>query len=154
MWRLMHFAVAFHARREGDGDAGRLADQASFGRAAGERTRWVLLRRELPRIALLQGMGSVLQLIPSQTTGTWAHSTGVTAKWQEMPGTLAVVPLQEAQFLPCPGHILGPPGHMWYLNLAVWGQGKVCVLVPCSPLPHAGNRAAGGCRPHLSWVLG
>lgn len=95
MWRLMHFAVAFHAQREGDGDAGRLAEQASFGRDAGKRMRWVLFGRGLPRIALLQVTGSAPQLIPSQTTGTRAcHSTCVTAQWQKMPGTLAVVPLQ------------------------------------------------------------
>lgn len=44
---------------------------------------------------------------PHQPTGMWArHSTGVTAKWQEMPGALAVASWQECQFLPCSGHIL------------------------------------------------
>lgn len=80
------------------------------------------------------------------------HSTGVTAKWQKMPAAMAVVPLQETQFLPCSGHILGCPDHMWYLNLAVWGQGKVSVLVACSSLAHAGDWAAGGCESHLSLV--
>lgn len=74
MWLLMHFAAAFHAWREGDGDAGGLAELASFRRGAGDRTRWVLLGRELLRIALLQGMGSVPQLILSQTTGICASS--------------------------------------------------------------------------------
>lgn len=147
MWRLTHFAVAFHAWREGDGDAGGLADLASFRRGAGDRVRLVLLGRELQRIALLQGMGSVPQLIPSQTKGTCAHgSTSVTTKWQKMPGTMAVVPLQDPQFLTCSGHILGTPHHMQYLSLAVWGLRKVSVLVSCSSLAHAGDRAAGGCR--------
>lgn len=156
MWRLMHFAVAFHAQREGDGDAGRLAEQASFGRDAAKRMRWVFFGRELPRIALLQVMGSAPQLIPSQTTGTRAcRSTGVTAQWQKMPGTLAVAPLQKCRLLPCPGRILGsPPSQMRYLHRAAWGQRKARVLVSCCPLAHPGDGAAGGCGSPPAWVLG
>lgn len=46
--------------------------------------------------------------------------------------------------------VLGPPSHMWHLNLAVWGEGKAS----CSPLAHVRDRAAGGCGSHPSRVLG
>lgn len=74
--------------------------------------------------ARLQGHGLVMAL------ASW--------KWRKMPGPFVGVP------------VLGPPGHMRYLNMAVWGQGKVS----CSPLAHAGDGAAGGCGSHPSWVLG
>lgn len=78
MWQVTHFAVAFHAWREGDGDAGGLAEQESFRSGAGQG---VLLGRDLLGIALLREMGSVQQLITSQTTATGvSYSTRVTAK--------------------------------------------------------------------------
>lgn len=124
---------------EGDGDTGGLAEQDSFRSGAGQG---VLLGRDLLRIALLQGMGSVRQLITSQATATAvSYSASVTAKQQKMLGGLAVIPLQE-ETSSCSGYIRGPPSRMWCLNLAVWCQGKVCVLESCSPLPVLG----WGCR--------
>lgn len=120
--------------------------------------------RELLRDALLQGMGPVLQLIPTSLAGKWAHhSTGVTAKWQQMPGALAVAPWQECQSLPCPilvplpmsgpergcvksgkadcASVLLPPCS--YLG---WGSGSLGVpslLGPWVGFPHRRSRRAG-----------
>lgn len=74
---------------------------------------------------------------PHQPPGMWTHhSTGVAAKWQEVPGALAVASWQECQFLPSSGHILVP------LAISVPEPGCVesgkalpagVLLPPCSP---------------------
>lgn len=125
-----------------------------FGRDAGKRMRWVLFGRELPRIALLQVMGSAPQLIPSQTTGTRAcHSTGVTAQWQKMPGTLAVVPLQQ---VPAPAlswsYPWSPPtpARCGTCTGLRGGRGRCVCWCPAPPLPTLGmglQEAAGPIRP-------
>lgn len=140
MWQVTHFAVAFHAWREGDGDAGGLAEQESFRSGAGQG---VLLGRDLLGIALLREMGSAQQLITSQTTATGvSHSEVVEdVRWfgsHSFTGDQLLL-----------WSYTWSPGHMRCLNLAVWCQGKVCVLGSCSPLPVLGR----GCGFHSSWVL-
>lgn len=103
-----------------------------------------MLGRELLRIALLQGMGSALQLIPQpgyrDTGSPWHWCDGKVAEDARRFGSHPFVGVP----------VLGPPGHMRYLNLAVWGQGTVS----CPLLAHVGDRAAGRCGSHPSWVLG
>lgn len=91
---------------------------------------------------------------PHQPAGMWAHhSAGGTAKWQEMPGALAVAPWQESRFLPCSGVLLVS------LTMSVpepgcVGSGEVvsasALLPPCS---HQGW-AVGAWGSHHCWLLG
>lgn len=138
MWRLIYFASGFHARREGDGDVGGMAERASFGRGRAGCFPWEGAAEDC--FVAGNGIGTADDPQP----GTQAcHSTGVTEKWQKMPGDLGVVPLQESQVL---------------VPLAIWvpEPGSVGseegVLLPL--LAHTGDGAAKGCGSHLSCILG
>lgn len=90
----MHFAAAFHARREGDGDAGGMAERASFGRGQGGCFAWEGAAEDC--FAAGDGIRAAADPQPGAQA---CHSTGVTQKWQKMPGDLGGVLLQESQFL-------------------------------------------------------
>lgn len=84
--------------------------------------------------ALLQGMGSVLQLIPTSLQGCGLITALVAQQggrrclvlWQWLLGRSAGS---------CPVLVFSlSPWPCQYQNLTVWGQGKLCLPVLCSPL--------------------
>lgn len=80
--------------------------------------------RELLRDALLQGMGPVLQLIPTMLQGCGLIKTLVSQQSGSRCQVLWQWPLGRSAS-PCPCQ---------YQNLAVWSQGKLILPVSCSYL--------------------
>lgn len=88
--------------------------------------------KELLRGALLQGMGSVLQLIPTSLQGRGLIIALVSQQSGSRCQVLWQWPLGRSAS-PCPVLSLSPCPCQ-YQNPAVWSQGKLCLPVSCSHL--------------------